>query len=114
MLDKVLVFDESGTILLANEVSRLFFNLKNHALYNHNIFRILPTDISKKLREDIEDKSYKREKSILGKKTEIHIERPNSDIEYYEITTSNNYTEEVDTYSMTFKDITKKEIHLTP
>ena len=109
MLDKAIIFKRCGKLMLANERARTFFNFSQENINEHSIYDVLPPEISQRLKGDIDDLTHRRERTILGKREEIHLSRSDGSIEYYEITTSNNYTTGDDTYSMFLKDITKKK-----
>lgn len=106
MLDKVLIFDRSGTLLFVNDIARKFFKLKKSEISSTSIFKLLPRKTSVVLREDIEDTTHKRPNTILGKRTEIDLKKKGGEKVHYEITTTNNYTEGDDTFSMFIRDIT--------
>ncbi|WP_299763528.1 ATP-binding protein [uncultured Dokdonia sp.] len=108
MLDGAILFEKSGRVILANERARTFLNLSEENINEQNIFGLLPVEISQKLKEDIEDRTHKKEKNILGKREEIHLYTSDGSLEYYEITISNNYNKGEDTYSVFLKNITKK------
>lgn len=108
MLDGAILFEKSGKVILANERARMFLNLSEQNINEQNIFGLLPIEISQKLKEDIEDRTHKKEKNILGKREEIHLYASDGSLEYYEITISNNYNKGDDTYSVFLKNITKK------
>ena len=109
MLDKAIIFKHCGKVILANERARILFNFSKENTNEQNIFDLLPSEISQKLKEDVEDQTHRKEKKVLGKREEIHLSKPDGSIAYYEITTSNNYSKGDDTYSIFLKDITKKK-----
>jgi len=109
MIDKALIFDRSGMLLFVNDVARKFFNIKKNEIYSTSIYKILPQDIVSSLQEDIEDATHTRANSILGKRIEIDLKKKGSKKVHFEITTTNNYTEGDDTYTVIIKDITTKK-----
>ncbi len=109
MLDKTLIFDRSGKLLFMNDIARKFFKLEQSEISSTSIFKILPENISAALKEDIEDTAYTRPNTILGKRAEIYLKNKGKKKVYYEITTTNNYTEGEDTYSMFVRDITHRK-----
>ncbi len=108
MLDGAMLFERSGKLILANERARDFFNLSKETTNEQNIFELLPVTTSQRLKEDVEDQTHKREKNILGKREEIHLNGQDDTLEYYEVTVSNNYNKGEDTYSIFLKNITKE------
>lgn len=108
MLDSAILFERGGKVILANERARDVFNFSKKNLNKQNIFELLPEEIAQSLKEDTEEHTYNRKKSILGKREEIHLYGADGSLEYYEITTSNNYSKGDDTYSIFLKNITKK------
>lgn len=108
LLDKVIIFDRSGALLAANERARKLFSLDKVDLSNKNISDLLPDSITADLKADLSDTSHKKKKILLGKKKETHLQKGEESLGYFEIATSNNYTEGDDSYTMLLKDITKK------
>ena len=108
LLDKAIIFEHSGTIIRANEAARKLFKFNKDSLSKNNIFNVLPREISQELKKDIEDTTHKRKRIVLGERKEIYLSKPDDSVEYYELTTSNNYTEGEDTYSIFLKNITSK------
>jgi len=107
MLDQAIIFDPSGKLLFANDKARHFFNLHNVVLSSKNIYRLLPGTIANSLKEDVEDIEHKRPNIVLGKRIEIDLKKKDGTKQHYEITTTNNFTENGDTYSLFIKDITR-------
>ncbi len=108
LLDKVIVFDRSGTILFCNESARSVFKLDNLQNTSSKIFEILPEDLVQNFKQDIQPNTYTLQKSVLGKRVEATVELPDGSTSYFEITTSNNYTED-DSYCMLLKNVSQKK-----
>ena len=108
LLDRVIIFDSAGTLLTANDGARKLFSLNDVVLSNIKIFDLLPPSISEDLKVDLNDISKITSRKIIGRKTDARLKKEDTTLGYFEIATSNNYTEEDDTFTMLFKDVTKK------
>lgn len=108
LLDRIIIFDRSGTLLNANDRARKLFSLDEITLSDMKIFDLLPLSLSEDLKRDLDDFSQITNRKIIGKKKEARLKNGKVTLGYFEIATSNNYTEEEDTFTMLFKDITKK------
>ncbi|TVZ53177.1 ATP-binding protein [Dokdonia sp. Hel_I_53] len=108
LVDKAIVFDRNGTILYSNESARSVFKIENSKENASNIFDLLSEGLVKKLKEDIAPNSYMIEKNLLGKRLESPIQLADGSTTFFDISTSNNYTE-VDTYCMLLKNVSKKK-----
>ncbi|WP_051583772.1 ATP-binding protein [Dokdonia sp. PRO95] len=109
MLDKAIIFDSSGKILYGNYKARKVFQLKDLEANPKNIYDLLPPSIGLQLQRDIEDIAYSHDKEVLGLRRDITITTADGKSEYFEISTSNNFSENTDTYSIFLKNITKKK-----
>lgn len=109
MLDQAIIFDRSGNLLFANDKARRFFNFEKQATSSISIYNLLPKKIGAFLRADIEDIEHTRPNIFLGKRKDIDIKNKDKTEEHFEITTTNNYTEGEDTYSIFIKDITNRK-----
>lgn len=109
MLDKAIIFDSSGKILYGNYKARKVFNLEELKTDPKNIYDLLPPTVGLELQRDIEDSTYTYDKEVVGVRRDIVITMADGVREYFEISTSNNFSEDTDTYSIFFKNITKKK-----
>ncbi|WP_405226741.1 ATP-binding protein [Dokdonia sp. Asnod1-B02] len=109
MLDKAIIFDSSGKILYGNYKARKVFNLEDLKTNPKDIYDLLPPTVGLKLQRDIEDSTYTYDKEVVGVRRDIVITMADGVREYFEISTSNNFSEDTDTYSIFFKNITKKK-----
>ena len=109
MLDKAIIFDSSGKILYGNYKARKVFNLEDLKTNPKDIYNLLPPTVGLELQRDIEDSTYTYDKEVVGVRRDIVITMADGVREYFEISTSNNFSEDTDTYSIFFKNITKKK-----
>lgn len=109
MLDKAIIFDSSGKILYGNYKARKVFNLEDLKTNPKDIYDLLPPIVGLELQRDIEDSTYTYDKEVVGVRRDIVITMADGVREYFEISTSNNFSEDTDTYSIFFKNITKKK-----
>ena len=109
MLDKAIIFDSSGKILYGNYKARKVFNLEDLKTKPKDIYNLLPPTVGLELQRDIEDSTYTYDKEVVGVRRDIVITMADGVREYFEISTSNNFSEDTDTYSIFFKNITKKK-----
>ena len=109
MLDNAIIFDRTGNIVFGNYRARKVFDLKELKKTPKSIYDILPLDEGAQLKTDIEDSEHTSRKEVLGVRRDILITNADGGHEYFEISTSNNFSENTDSYSMFFKNITKKK-----
>ena len=113
LLDCFLLFEDSGDIIEANSAACKLLNIDKKNTRVHSIFNKLPEEFVKKLQNEIADKEHKIPKTIIGHRQDIELVQAQGEVRYYEVTITNNYTEEVDTYSLLLKNITETKEALT-
>ncbi len=108
ILDGFILFDHRGSVLEHNQQALDIFGITVNHNSKLNILELLPDDLEQKLKYDLQNNHAMAIKQCVGKRLETTIENHKGKTDHFEITITNNYTEEVDTYSMFLKNITDR------
>lgn len=109
ILDAFLLFNREGTILKHNSKAIKIFGAQPHELENNSIYNLLPEHIVVDLRHDLENRNPVIANKIIGSRREIEVNDLSEHNKDFEITITNNYSNDMDTFSMFIKNISNKK-----
>tara|TARA_R110002072_G_scaffold59514_4_gene151761 strand:- start:4319 stop:7036 length:2718 start_codon:yes stop_codon:yes gene_type:complete len=109
ILDAFLLFNREGTILKHNSKAIKIFGAQPHELENNSIYNLLPEHIVIDLRHDLENRNPVIANKIIGSRREIEVNDLSEHNKDFEITITNNYSNDMDTFSMFIKNISNKK-----
>ncbi|MAW93953.1 MULTISPECIES: ATP-binding protein [unclassified Leeuwenhoekiella] len=109
LLDGYLLFDEHGTLLECNSLGAKIFERSKNEILNQDISNLFPAYISDKIKQDIARLYDNSKKSVIGRRIEIDLVKSNGKKETYEVSTSNNYTAPVESFTLLLRNISKRK-----
>ena len=109
ILDGFILFDRKGNIIDYNNNAVEILGVAKDELRNRSVLSFFPDDLSLNLKTDLEKIDLTIPNLVIGKRQESMLITNLENANYFEISITNNYTEERDTYSMFLKDITNKK-----
>ena len=109
LLDGYLLFDETGRILECNSRGAKIFELSKSEVLKSEIFQLFPDYVSQTIKQDITHLYDNSKKSVIGRRIEIDFISKSGKRETYEVSTSNNYTNPIDSFTVLLRNISKRQ-----
>ncbi len=109
ILDGYILFDENGNILECNSRGARIFGLSKSEILNKNIFDLFPEYVSQTIKQDITHLYANTKKSVIGRRIEIDLINRAGKKETYEVSTSNNYSSPVESFTVLLRNISKRQ-----
>lgn len=102
IIDGFMVFNQNGNLLETNTTARKIFNIERSKIEEYSIFDLLPFSFSTHLKNEMLKQVTMPNRKIIGKTNEVELSR---EAMLFEISITNNYTEEDQTYTILLKNI---------
>ncbi len=109
ILDGFILVDKKMQIVEANNTGMQIIGLGPNNLKFHNLKEFLPDEISRGLQQDLNRHDSSIPSVILGKRLETILTNKDGQHEDYEISITNNYNSEKETYSVLLTNISHKK-----
>jgi PAS domain S-box-containing protein len=109
IMDGFILIDRGGQIIDHNNNVLEILDVSEESLKKQNILEFLPEELALQLKKDLEKNDQGIPNEVIGKRHEtslLHIGNLTHD---FEISISNNYTADEDTYSIFLRNITNKK-----
>ena len=107
MLDGYILFNKRAEVLDLNRKATDFLHLSEKELKRTSVLDILPKELSEKLNKDISKTDSSTPNVVLGTRQEVLLMQGETILGNFEVSISNNYTEE-DSYSIFLRNINNK------
>ena len=109
LMDGYILFDEYGTILESNTLGASIFELSKAELFEKGIYELFPEYVAQKIKLDIQNLYDNSKKSVINRRIEIDLLTKDGNKETYEVSTSNNYTSPVESFTVLLRNISKRK-----